>query len=175
MDRQNGNTLWVDAWNKEMGGLMDHGTFQVLEDGEKVPEGYKKLPCSGVWDVKFDLRRKFRAVAGGHRSKDPEEDVYSGVVGLEAVRLLFTIAAHKGLEVCAGDISQAYLLADNIFEKNYIIAGEDFGPELCGKRLLIVKAWYGQKSCAAAWHDHLAKTLLNELCLLYTSPSPRDS
>ena len=60
MDWQNGNTLWVDAWNKEMGGLMDHGTFQVLEDGEEVPEGYKKLPYSGVWDVKFDLRRKFR-------------------------------------------------------------------------------------------------------------------
>ena len=42
-----------------------------MELGEKAPEGYKRIPYLGVFDVKFDLRRKYRICAGGHKT-DPD-------------------------------------------------------------------------------------------------------
>ena len=47
--------------------------------------GHRKIPCHIIFDVKFDGRRKARLVAGGHRTVDPGEDAYSGVVAAEAI------------------------------------------------------------------------------------------
>ena len=103
-------------------------------------------------DVKFDLRRKYWVCAGGHKTDPPKDDRYSRVVGMEAIRLLFLISSLNGHELCAGDISNAYLYAQRR-EKLYVVAREDFG-EHCGKVMLIVKSWYGLKTSAAAWAEH---------------------
>ena len=88
-------------------------------------------------------------VAGGHRTPDvPREEVFSGVVSMEAVRLGFILAHLNNLLVCAGDIGNAFLNGKTR-EKVYIIAGPEFGPELEGKRLLIDKSLYGLKTSAA--------------------------
>jgi hypothetical protein len=42
-----------------------------------------------VFDVKFDGRRKARLVAGGNHTEPTKEDIYSGVVSIEAVRMGF--------------------------------------------------------------------------------------
>ena len=39
-----------------------------------------------------------------------------------------------------------------------MVAREDFGKH-CGKVMLIVKSWYGLKTSAAAWAEHLVNTL----------------
>ena len=39
----------------------------------------------------------------------PVDDIFSGVVSMETVRICFTIAKLNGLDVCAGDIGNAYL------------------------------------------------------------------
>ena len=52
--------------------------------------------------------------------------MYSGVVGTEAIRLLFLIASLNKDQICAGDISNAYLYA-KCREKLYVVAREDFG------------------------------------------------
>jgi len=52
---------------------------------DKPPPGHQKIPCHIIFDVKFDGRRKARLVAGGHRTVDPGEDAYSGVVAPEAI------------------------------------------------------------------------------------------
>ena len=111
-----------------------------------------------MYDVKFDLRHKCRLVAGGHRTDPPKDDVYSGVVGMEVVRLGFILANLNDLQVCAADIGNAFLYGKTK-EKVYVIAGPEFGPEIEGKRMIIEKSLYGLKSSSLRFHEHLSEKL----------------
>ncbi len=155
LDEKNNNTLWVDAIKKEM--LNSKIAFQLLGEGEPPPPGWKKITCHLVFDVKMDLRRKARYVAGGHLTKDLEVSTYASVVSRESVRIGFLVAALNGLNILAGDIQNAYLHAPSL-EKNYFYAGDEWGADK-DKVVLIVRALYGQKSSGAAWRDHLASVL----------------
>jgi hypothetical protein len=55
-------------------------------------------------------------------------------------------------------VSNAYLTSYTT-EKLNIIAGKEFGPELEGKRLKVVKSVYGTKSAAARFHESLSAKL----------------
>ena len=128
-----------------------------MEAEEPTPEGYKRIPYHMVFDVKFDLRRKSRLVAGGNHTENPKEDIYSGVVGMETIRLAFTLAAMNNLQVCAADVGNAFLYGKTK-EKVYIVAGPEFG-EHAGKRMIIEKGLYGLKTSAARFHEHLSAKL----------------
>ena len=132
LDKKNGNTKWQDAINLELDAINEYGTFRVLGKDEVLSPDYKQIPYHIVFDVKFDLRHKARLVAGGHRTDPPREDVYSGVVGSETIKLGFLIGDANRLVVCAADIGSAYLNSITR-EKVFIIAGPEFGPELEGK------------------------------------------
>ena len=118
---------------------------------------YQRIPYHIVFACKFDLRRKARLVCGGNHTKIPKEDVYSGVVSLDTVRLGFQIAEMNGLQACAADIGTAFLYG-NTKEKVYIIAGKEFG-ELAGQPLIIQQGLYGLRSSAARFHEHLASRI----------------
>ena len=109
LDAQNGNTLWLDAINKEIAELLAHDTFIIKDSPEDIPNDYFYIPSHLVLDCKFDGRRKARIVAGGNHTNPDEQDIYSGVVSIEAVRILLFIADLNGLLVIAADISNAYL------------------------------------------------------------------
>ena len=111
LDKLNNNTKWMDAIQKEKDQLFDYETFEVLEKGEKAPQGYKRIPGFYVFDVKHDLRRKARFVAGGHMTVAPKEETYSGVVDHESVRLTLFLSELNDLDVMAADIGNAYLYA----------------------------------------------------------------
>ena len=65
LDKQNGNTFWKDSIAKEMKNVCV--AFQILDENEGVPIGYKFICCHVIFDVKMeDFRRKSRLVAGGH-------------------------------------------------------------------------------------------------------------
>ena len=64
----------------------------------------------------------------------PDVEVYSGVVSIETIRTAFVIAARNNLQVCAADISTAFLYGKTR-EKVYIIAGEEFGDNALKFRL----------------------------------------
>ena len=149
IDRENGTDGWRKAIDTEMAQLNEYGTFKLIPQGEPTPIGYKRIPHHIVFDVKFDGRLKARLVAGGHRTPyvDPEE-VFSGVVSMEAVRFGFILTRMNGLMVCAGDIGNAFLYGKTR-EKVFIVAGPEFGPELEGQRLIVYKALYGLKTSAA--------------------------
>ena len=97
-------------------------------------------------------------MAGGHMTDPTSDDVFSGVVNMETVRICFVLGILNQLEVCAGDIVNAYLYG-RTKEKVYIVAGPEFGEALMGKKLIIVKALYGLKSSSARFHEHLSATL----------------
>ena len=156
LDKKNGNNNWEKATQLEVDQIKQYETFRVLQKGEKIPPGYKRIPYHIVYDVKFDGRHKARLVAGGHRSPEiPKEDIFSSVVSMEAVRLGFILAHMNGLLVCAGDVGNAFLYGKTK-EKLYIIAGPEFGPELEGKIMFIDKSLYGLRSSAARFHEHLS-------------------
>jgi hypothetical protein len=158
-DRKNGNTYWKDAIAKEYENVKV--AFKLLDDGLKVPPGYTEITCHLVFEVKFDLRRKARYVAGGHLTSTPAHLTYSSVVSRESVRIGFLIAALNDLDIWAADIQNAYLNAPTK-EKVWFKAGDEWG-EHKGKPIMVVRALYGLKGSGQAWRSFLADTLKNTL------------
>lgn len=158
LDDANGDNMWKDATATEVAQINEYETF-ILPPSNHDWTGYKRIPYHFVFDCKFDLRRKARFVLNGDRTDDiPHEEIFSGVIGSEAVRLGFLVAEIRGLECCVADIGNAFLNGKTR-EKLYIIAGHEFGPELEGQRLLVDKSCYGLKTSAARFHEHLAAKL----------------
>lgn len=155
IDARTGTTFWRDAIQKEMTNVNPAFEFR---DDDKIPIGYTKIDCHMIFDIKSDLTRKARLVAGGHMTEVPKDSVYSSVVARDSVRLAFMVAALNGLLVLAGDVQNAYLNAPTS-EKCYTIAGPEFGPAFAGRPVLIVRALYGLRSSGARWRDHIAATL----------------
>jgi hypothetical protein len=74
-----------------------------------------------ILDIKEDLTRKARLVAGGQMTEEPCESVYSSVDLRDSARIAFTIATLNGLKVLAGEVQNAYLNAPTK-ERCYTIA-----------------------------------------------------
>ncbi|GKY94554.1 hypothetical protein MPSEU_000421100 [Mayamaea pseudoterrestris] len=157
LDEINGNTLWTDAIRTELNQINDYDTFADQGVGKVMPAPWKRINVHMIFDVKHDLRRKARLVAGGHMTEPPKDSVYSGVVSLRSLRMVAMLAELNGLELWAADVGNAYLEAKTK-EKVYIVAGPEFG-ELEGHTLTIVKALYGLRTSGARWHEHFADTL----------------
>ena len=128
--QNNGNTFWTDAILKEMKNV---GTaFTILDLGKKAPSGWTKASGHLVFDVKMDFTRKARLVKDGHRSHNPNNSDYTGVVSRESVQMGLTYLELMDLEVMAADIHNAYLQMPSS-EKYFIICGAEFGLEYVGK------------------------------------------
>ena len=113
--------------------------FQILSNGEVVPQGYTQICCHMIFDVKMeDFRRKARLVAGGHVTEAPKCMTYSSVVARDTVRLALTLAALNNLEVKADDVMNAYITAPTT-ERVWTILGPEFGND-AGKKALIVRS-----------------------------------
>ena len=158
IDEKNGNDKWAKSEELEKSQIMDYKTFEVLGKGAPIPEGYTKIPCHMVYDVKHDGRYKSRFVAGGHRTSTPVDSVYSGVVSLQGIRIVTFLAELNDLELWGTDIGNAYL-ESYTSEKVAFVAGPEFGPELEGQTCIIRKALYRLKSSGKCWHDRLADVL----------------
>jgi len=67
LDKECGNNLWAEAINKEMSALHEMDCFSYHEKGDKPDrnEGYQWTRAHMIFDVKTDLRREARLVAGG--------------------------------------------------------------------------------------------------------------
>jgi len=170
-DAENGNTYWQDSIKLEMDSIMKYKTFRVLDDDERMPVGFQEIKCHLIFDVKFDLQRKSRYVAGGHLVRDqPSYNTYSSVVSRESVRIGFLVAALNDLDVWAGDISNAYLHAETK-EKVWFRAGAEFGNQV-NRRVIIVRALYGLPGSGNAWRAALAGTLRNHMGYTSTLADP---
>jgi hypothetical protein len=77
LDKKNGNQSWQEAIKTELKQLTDYQTFIVLDPREDIQTGYQKIPYHMVFDVKYDLRHKFRLVAGVNWTVNDREDIYS--------------------------------------------------------------------------------------------------
>jgi hypothetical protein len=123
--------------------------------------GFQEIECHMVFDVKMDLTRKARFVAGGHMTEIPASLTYSSVVSRDSVRIAFLIAALNDLDILSCDISNAYLNAP-CREKIWFVAGPEFGSKQ-GQVVKVVRALYGLKSSGAAWRNYLQQSILEDL------------
>lgn len=159
LDTRNRNAFWQDAIKKEMKNARI--AFALLPRGDKPPVGYKEITCHLVFDLKLDMTRKARYVAGGHLTNVPASMTYSSVVSRDTVRIGFFIAALNDLNILAGDIQNAFLEAP-VGEKIFFYAGEEWGADK-DRVIKVVRALYGLKSSALQFRNHLAETLGNRL------------
>ena len=134
IDDQTGTNFWRKVIEKV---IKNVGLAFEFRDDDTVPIGYKHITCHMIFDVKTDLLRKARLVAGDHLTNPPKDSVYSSVVSRDSVRIAFTIAALNDLEVLAGDVQNAYLNAPTK-EKCYTTAGIEFGKENKDQPVLII-------------------------------------
>ena len=134
LDKQNNNTLWAVALNREMSN--DSVAFEILDHGVKQPVGWKLTSGHIIFDVKMNFTRKAKWVKDGHRTPKVIKSNYAGVVSRESVRIALTYAALNGLDVFAVDVQNAYLQAPSS-EKHYVICGDEFDPEHNSKVALI--------------------------------------
>ena len=152
IDSRNGNTMWRDTLKKEMYNVGV--AFEILDEGARVPHGWKRVTRHLVWDVKMDFTRKARWVLDGHKTPDPIGSTFAGVVSRESVHIALTYAALNDLDVFAANIWNAYLQAPSS-QKDYIICGPEFGVENIGQTALIHRALYGGKAAGRDFRNHL--------------------
>jgi hypothetical protein len=79
---------------------------------------------------------KARPVAGDNWTVNDKEDIYSGVVRLDTIRIGFFLGELYALSCCACDTGNTFLYGKTK-EKVYITAGLEFGPKLCRRNLII--------------------------------------
>ena len=156
-DAKNGDDSWQKAIEKEIGTLTSVECF-VFKPKDYIPEGdWQRTRLRMIFDVKHDLRRKARLVAGGHLIELREQQVYSSTVKPISVKILHVIAHKQGLEQLCGDVGNAYVNAYTN-ERVYATAGPEFGKHE-GKTVIIQKALYGLVSSSERWHAHFSDTL----------------
>jgi hypothetical protein len=169
IDEETGTTFWRDAIRKEMEKVKvafefcEHWSPEQVRNGTARGDfvGYQEIECHMIFDVKMDLTRKARFVAGGHTTETPTSITYSSVVSRDSVRIAFLSAALNDLDIMACDVSNAYLNAP-CREKIWFVAGPEFGSRQ-GQVIKIVRALYGLKSSGASWRNMLQQTIVEEL------------
>ena len=105
LDKENGNSFWQDAIEKEMTNVKI--AFRFADKNSMPSPGFKKIRCHIIFDVKMDLTCKARFVAGGHLTDPPTAMTYASVVSRESVRIAFLLAAYNVFEILSGDIGNA--------------------------------------------------------------------
>jgi hypothetical protein len=159
IDKDNDDHLWDTSLGTEVDQIAEYNTYRNVGRGAKPPRDHQRIRVHFVFDVKHDLRRKSRLVAGGHMTSPPNDSIYSGVVTLRSLRLCMFLGKLNGLDVDAADVGNAFLMAYTK-EKLFIIAGPEFG-DLQGCLLIIVKTLYGLRTSRARWYELFADTLMD--------------
>jgi hypothetical protein len=107
IDEETGTTFWFDAIKKELTKIniafkfCEHLTLEQIRHGNARGDfvGFQEIKCHMVFDVKMDLTRKARLVAGRHTTETPASLTYSSVVSRDNVRISFLIATLHDINV----------------------------------------------------------------------------
>ena len=85
IDKENGNSLWMDAVKLEMSNVMI--TFEEIEDPSTLGDIYQEITGHVVFDIKLaeGFRQKARFCADGHKTKAPSSVTYTTVVSRDLV------------------------------------------------------------------------------------------
>ena len=135
--------------------------LKLLYEGDNTPPTYQEIICHIYFYIKMGyFWRKDRYFEGGHATVAPPTFPYASVVSRESVRVALTLAALNDPEDKTSDIQNAYLTAPCL-EKICTTLGSEFGPDLAGKKALVVRVLYGITSAGASFKNHLSECTRN--------------
>ena len=157
LDAQHGNSLWKEAYQKEIASLLSLGCFNFCPLDSKPGPDYQFVKLTMIYEVKQDGCRKACLVAGGHLVDPCGISTHSTIVKGVSVCLRDVIAHHDNLKVLCGDIGNAFVTAPCL-EKVYSRAGPEFG-ECHNSIMVLTKALYWLRSSSRAFHRHFADFL----------------
>ena len=126
-DQKNQNNLWKDAVNMEMKQVYEYDSFRSKGKKAQVPKDHVMIRVHFIFDVKQDGRHKARLVAGGHLTGPKVDTYYSSVVSLRSMRIVIFLSELNKVELCSGDIGNAYFEAYTK-EKICFMGGKEFAP-----------------------------------------------
>jgi hypothetical protein len=152
--------VWAEAIALEINSLIKLDCFEFKSPNFKPGSDYQYAPLRCVFDVKQDLQRKCRQVAGGHVVKT-DQATHASTVMATSVRLLHLLAHANALDILCGDVSNAFVNAYTK-ELTYCRARPEFGDKegcIIIAIIIIKKASYGLKSSAERWWAHFADSL----------------
>ena len=104
---KNKNIFWRDAIKLEIDTLVNLECFEFHSKSYHPGNEYQWTMLTMIFDVKQDLRRKARLVAGGHLVDSLDNEVYSSTVKGISVRLLHVLAHKQKLDLICGDVRNA--------------------------------------------------------------------
>ena len=99
----------------------------------------------------MDLHRKARFVGNGSSSDPPTHLTYASVVSRDSVRIMFLVAELNGLDVWAGEITNAFIRAPTTVQ-----CEKEFGPEYFNHVGIVIREIYGLQTAAASFQQHLS-------------------
>ena len=152
------NDLWMKAMEEEMHSIEKNETWELVE----LPKDKKCIGCKWVYKTKYNSdgtieKHKARLVAKGFKQKYgiDYEETFTSIARQEAIRLVLSLAAHKGWKVMHMDVKSAFLNG-YLQEKFYVEQPQGF--IIKGKEHLVYKlkkALYGLKQAPRAWYSRI--------------------
>ena len=93
--------------------------FEILEPNKYAPIGSKSSDVHLVYYFNMGLIHKAQWLKDGHKTSEPYQYTYAGVVLRDIFRISLNYAALNGIGVMAADINNSYL-QDPSSEKHYL-------------------------------------------------------
>ena len=87
LDVINGDRLWQDAIKLEMSNVAV--AFEIVHFNTPIPIRWTQSSGHIIFDVKMDFTRKARWGKDGHKTPQPDQSTFAGVVSRESVRISF--------------------------------------------------------------------------------------
>ncbi|CAM6087062.1 unnamed protein product [Calypogeia fissa] len=151
---------WFEAMVKEMNSLKKNSTLRLVT----LPRGKKLVQCKWVYKKKQDGTYKARLMAKGYtqcKGLDYTE-IFSPIVKLATIRVLFAIVAFYDLELDQMDVLTAFLhgLLD---VEIYMAQPEGFITKEAGHMVcLLLHSLYGLKQSPRQWNKRFDSFMLSK-------------
>ena len=125
--------------------------FDVGDEGEEPPHGYKEMTANVVFDIKLDFgfTCKEGFVADGHKFYTPSSMMYSYVVSRDNVWIVLILKALNGIDLNCYYAQNEYLDTKHK-EKVWFWDGQGFGVHQ-GKAVVVVRSLYSLKGFESSW------------------------
>ena len=171
--RQALESRWAEYWReaiaKELNGLISRDTWEVVR-ADSVPAKSNVMACHMVFTVKRNEdgtieKFKCRLVANGNTQKQGVDfdRIFSTVVKITTIRVVFAIAAARDYNLTSIDVQQAYLQA-TLTETLYMRMPPGLpsrAPDGTPLLVQLKKSLYGLKQAGRAWWLLLTSFLTN--------------
>lgn len=162
---------WVQAIKNELDGLMEAGTFEIVDE----PKGAILVDSKLVLRIKtvdgIAMKCKARLVARGFTQREglDFEETFSPVAPYAVIRTMLAVASANAWHIHCTDFERAYL--NSTLDKVVYMKPPSGSNLPSGKCYKVVKGLYGLKQSGRLWNIELDR-LLRSLGILPIASTP---